>query len=78
MHKKKKTVVSEKTEVETETIKVPKTKPYYFKDNVFLGGQVYQKDSCINLTEDELKTFQEYVYEKKVPFVWKKPCRRCS
>jgi len=77
MVKTKKTKTTEKVKKVETVVSKPKTKTYTFNMSISIGWVVYEKDSCILLTDEELKDFKDYVSEKKKPFVRKNPCRRC-
>jgi hypothetical protein len=57
--------------------KEPKKFCFRFTSSVSIWGNVFQKDTLINLSEEELKIYRPYVICHDETSIQKKPCKRC-
>lgn len=77
MAKKQTQQIEQEDDVTPEVI-APITRCYKFNENTSVAWQIYLKDSCIHLSEDQLSIFWPYVrictWEAKTEN-W--PCKRC-
>lgn len=79
MPKGKKIQKEVETTVVEKEIATPQEKkfPFKFTCNVSIWGNVFAKDTIINLSEEELMIYRPYVCCSEETSTQKKPCKRC-